>query len=78
MIEKNLLRTLVLELLGRVDHEQMNHVINEVEKLVVDRALFPSEDDCERRGINYRPYREKQLSPIDRLTLSEIIWDLIQ
>ncbi len=78
MIEKNLLRTLVLEVLDRVKHEQMNHIINEVEKLVEERALFPSEDDCQRSGINYQPYREKQLSPVDTLTLSEIIWDLIQ
>ncbi len=78
MIEKNLLRTLVLEVLDRVKHEQMNHVINEVEKLVEGRALFPSEDDCQRSRINYQPYREKQLSTVDTLTLSEIIWDLIQ
>ena len=49
-----------------------------MEKLVADLALFPSEDDCQRRGINYQPYREKQSSPVDKLTLSEIIWDLIQ
>jgi len=78
MIEKNLLRTLVLEILNRFKHEQMNGVINEVERLVAERGLFPSKDDCERQHIDYQYYEHKQLNPIDKLTLSEIIWDLIQ
>lgn len=77
MIDKNILRALILESLIREPKTQINHVINAVGTLVTERELFPSEEDCQRLGVDFRPYREKQLSPEDNLTINEIIWDLI-
>jgi hypothetical protein len=48
-----------------------------VERLVAERALFPSLDDCQRLGIDYKYYQQKNLHPIDRITINEVIWDLI-
>lgn len=77
MIEKHILRALVLEILSITPKTQINHVIDAVEKLVAERGLFPSWDDCQRLGIDYHYYQDKQLNPNDRLTISEIVWDLI-
>ena len=77
MIEKNLLRALILEFLGHTLKVQISDVINYVEKLVAERGLFPSSDDCQRLDIDYQYYQRKQLNPFDKLTINEIIWDLI-
>lgn len=77
MIEKHILRGLVIEYLSHTPKDQINHVINEVERLVAERNLFPSAEDCERLCVDYQHYSKKQLNPIDKLTISEIIWDLI-
>lgn len=77
MIEKQTLRALVLEVLGKIPKTQINHVISEVETLVAARGLFPTPDECQRQGISYNDYQHKQLCPNDKLTISEIIWDLI-
>ncbi len=70
MIEKSILRALVLELLSHTPKTQINSLIGDMEGLVAERGLFPSSDD------HY--YQRKQLNPIDNLTISEIVWDLIQ
>ena len=78
MIEKHILRALVLEVISHEPQTQIANVVNNVERLVAERGLFPSENDCQHRGVNYQPYRERQLNPTDKLIISEIIWDLIQ
>jgi len=77
MIEKHILRALVLEILSHEPKTQINHVIGQVERLVAERGLFPSSDDCQRLGVDYQSYQQNELNPIDKLTISEIIWDLI-
>lgn len=77
MIEKHILRALVLEILNQTPKTQFNHVISEVERLLTERDLFPSEDDCQRLGFAYHYYKDKQLNPVDKLTINEIVWDLI-
>jgi hypothetical protein len=77
MIEKTILRSLVLEVLGITQKTQVVNTINDVEHLVAERGIFPSSDDCERLGIEYKYYQNKTLNPIDKLTINEIIWDLI-
>jgi hypothetical protein len=77
MIEKRVLRALILELLKRTPKTQVNHIIGEVEKLLVERKLFPTSDDCQRLGVDYKYYERQLLHPQDRLTISEIVWDLI-
>ena len=77
MIEKYLLRALVLEQLSRTPKTQIVTVINDVERLVAERGLFPSSDDCHRLGIDYKYYQHETLNPIDKLTINEVVWDLI-
>ncbi|MFA5317389.1 MAG: hypothetical protein WC369_08215 [Dehalococcoidales bacterium] len=78
MIEKQIIRALVLEVIGKMPKTQINHIITAVEELVKEQGLFPNEEECQSKGINYQPYREKQLSPDDTLTINEVIWDLIR
>lgn len=77
MIEKRALRALMLEVLNRKPETQINSAIDNVERLVAERDLFPSLDDCRRLAVDYHYYQEKQLNPIDKVTINEIIWDLI-
>jgi hypothetical protein len=78
MIEKQILRALVLEFLGRTPNTQVVEAINAIERLVAERSLFPKKEECERLHIDYHYYETKQLNSIDKLTINEIIWDLIQ
>lgn len=77
MIEKHILRALVLEVLNRTPQTQIVSAINEVERLVAERGLFPSAGDCQRAGVDYKYYQHNTLNPIDKRTITEIIWDLI-
>ncbi len=77
MIEKHLLRALMLEVLSRTPQTQIVNAIDDVERLVAKYGLFPSSDDCQRLGIEYKDYQHKNLTPIDNLTIQEIIWDLL-
>lgn len=77
MIEKNILRALVLEVLSSTPKTQIVNTINDVERLVAEYELFPSSDDCQRLSIDYKYYEHKTLHPIDKLTINEIVWDLI-
>jgi len=77
MIEKHILRALVLEVLNHTPKTQVVNATNDVERLVVKRDLFPSSDDCQRLGVDYHYYQEKRLNPLDSLTINQIIWDLI-
>ncbi|MFC1900069.1 hypothetical protein ACFLYN_00590 [Chloroflexota bacterium] len=78
MIEKHLIRSLLLEILPREHLTQVGHVIPIIEKTIKERGLFPSQEDCESIGTDYRYYSDMQLNPKDKLTISEVIWDLIQ
>jgi len=77
MIEKRVLRTFVLEALSRTPQTQINSAIDDVERLAAKYELFPSSDDCQRLGIDYKYYKQKLLHPQDKLTINEIIWDLL-
>lgn len=77
MIEKNILRALVLEILSSTPKTEIVNTINDVERLVAEYELFPSSDDCQRLSIDYKYYEHKTLHPIDKLTINEIIWDLL-
>lgn len=77
MIEKNILRAIVLEVLSSTPKTQITNTINDVERLVAEYELFPSSDDCQRLSIDYKYYEHKTLHPIDKLTINEIIWDLV-
>jgi hypothetical protein len=67
----------MLEVLSRAPQTQIVDATNNMEKLIKERDLFPSSEDCQRLGTDYHYYQDKQINPIDILTISEIIWDLI-
>ena len=75
MIEKHILRRLVLEALNNTPQTQVVSIINDVERLVEKYNLFPSLEDCQRLNIKYRYYEAKTLHPIDQVKINEIIWD---
>lgn len=77
MIMKRVLRELVIETLGKTPDTQINTILNQVEQLIVERDLFPTKEECEAKGIDYKYYAEKQLNRIDKATIAEIVWDLV-
>lgn len=77
MIEKKILRSLVLEVFKKSPHTQAISVINDVERLVNERDLFSSKDECERFKVDYRNYEQRQLNSSDKFGILEVIWDLI-
>lgn len=77
MIKNTILRKLILEVLRKGEASQYASIVNEVEELVAQQNLFPTQADCEQEKINYRYYQNKQLNPADKLKINEIIWDLI-
>jgi hypothetical protein len=78
MIERRLLRSLILETFKKHQDTQIAHVISEVERLVKERDLFPNQKECESKGIDFHYYERKNFHPKDILTIGEIAWDLIQ
>lgn len=77
MIEKSVLRGLVLEVLQRTPNTQVTSVTNEVERLARERGVFPSREYCEKHRIDYRCYERGELNPLDKTNLLDIVWDLI-
>jgi len=77
MIEKKILRKLVLDVLKGTPKTQINSVINDVERLVEKYDLFPSLEDCQKLGVDYQYYQQKNLNPLDKVQIAEVAWDLI-
>ena len=72
MIEKKILRKLVLDVLKGTPETQINSVINDVERLVEKYDLSPSLEDCQKLGVDYRYYQQKNLNPLDRVQIAEV------
>jgi len=77
MIEKRIMRDLILKVFERTPQTQIVSVINDVEMLVKENNLFPSEETCQEFGTDYSYYRQGRLNPIDKAQIIEIAWDLI-
>ena len=77
MIEKQILRELVIETLQKTPHTQVNSIQNDVERLVVERNLFPTKEECETKGVDYKYYDANTLTRADKAMIAEITWDLI-
>ncbi len=77
MIEKSTLRELVVETLQKTPRTQVTSIQNAVEKLVTERNLFPTKEECEAKGVNYNDYATNSLSKADNAIIIEITWDLI-
>lgn len=77
MIDKRMLRELVIESLGKKPNTQITSMQNDVESLFKERDLFPTKEECEAKDVDYKDYAIKQLNRIDRTTIAEIAWDLV-
>ena len=77
MIEKRILRNLVLEVLKKTPKTQATSIINDVERLVREKDLFPSKEECQRLNVDYHYYEQEELNPIDKFNVVEVVWDLI-
>lgn len=77
MIEKQILRNLVLEVFKKTPQTQATSIINDVERLVREKDLFPSKEECQQLNVDYRYYEQKELNPIDKFKVLEVVWDLI-
>lgn len=54
-----------------------NESIPKVGELAASADIFPTEEDCRKKGIDYSYYKQRRLNPNDELNVSQIIWDLI-
>ena len=80
MIEKRILRALLLKVLSQTPQTQIVEATNNVERLIAEQGLFPSKGDCEGSGSedNYNHYYVyKKLSRDDKTIINEIIWNLL-
>lgn len=77
MIDRIVLRDLVLEVLRRSEKTNFTAILHAVQELADERDVFPSQEQCQDAGIEYRRYEKRQLNPIDKMNVNEIIWDLI-
>ncbi len=77
MIQKKILRRLVLEVFKKTQKTQISAVLDNVENLVVKYDLFPTLEACQKLGVDYHYYQQKELNPLDKDNISEIAWDLI-
>lgn len=77
MVEKRIFQSLVLEVLKKTPRTQATSIINDVERLVKERDLLPSREDCIQHDLDYHYYEQGELNPVDRFTILEVIWDLI-
>lgn len=77
MIDKSTLRELVIETILKTPHTQLTSIQKDVERLVVERNLFPTKEECETKGVDYKYYAANTLTRADNVTIAEITWDLI-
>ena len=72
-----MVRALVLEAIKGTGITQVADVTNRVQKLAGDHGLFPAEEECRERGVDYSSYRQKRLTPLDEQNVSQVLWDLV-
>ncbi|MFC2069345.1 hypothetical protein ACFLTP_10135 [Chloroflexota bacterium] len=77
MIDKSTLRKLVIETLLKSPHTQLNSIQNDIEGVVIQHNLFPTKEECEARGVDYKYYAANTLTRNDKAAIAEITWDLI-
>ena len=77
MIDKSTLRELVIETVLKTPHTQVNSIQNDVERLVKENNLFPTKEECEAKGQDYKYYAANTLPREDKAVIAEITWDLI-
>src|SRR5207247_7606474 len=77
MIEYKVLRKLVFEVLKNSPRLNFTAIVPRVGELAASSDVFPTEEDCRKKSIDYTYYSQRRLNPGDELNVSQIIWDLI-
>ena len=78
MIDYKVLKQLVIEAFEANPYKPVREVIPDVEKLAAYHGIFPSHDDCVQHNFDYKNYRKKRLSSLDKQHVNHIIWQLIR
>ncbi len=77
MIDYQVLRSLILEALKIKPQTSYHGIMIAVGELAARHNVFPSEEECRKRQVDYRDYKERRLNPIDLMNVNQIIWDLV-
>lgn len=77
MVEYQLLKKFVLEVIKNTHELQYITIQNEVERLVAQNKAFPGREECEKFSVDYSYYESGRLNPRDVLSINQIVWDLI-
>jgi len=77
MMDYHVLTKLVLQVLKDKPRTQFRQIIEQVALLADRYDVFPTREECEKRGTQYHYYEQKRLNPLDEENLNQIIWDLI-
>jgi len=78
MIDIKTLKELVLEVFAANPYTPVAEIIPDVERLADYHGIFPSSNECRWIDIYLNYYDKKRLSPIDRVNVNQIIWELIR
>lgn len=78
MIDINKLKQLVLEVFAANPYTPVADIVFDVERLAEYHNVFPSRHDCCWQDIYTDYYQKKQLSPVDKAHVNQIIWQLIR
>lgn len=77
MIDYKVLRSLVLEAIKMNPRTQYGNIMRSVEQLAAKHDVFPTEEECRERKVNYGRYQAKRLNQTDELNVNQVVWDLI-
>ena len=78
MIDYKVLKQLVVEAFEANPYKPVREVIPDVEKLAAFHGIFPTVEECVQHNFDYKNYRKKRLSSLDRQHVNHIIWQLIR
>ena len=66
MIDRGILRKITLDVLSQTSGTQWENFKPQVEKILVDKDLFPTQEECDANGINYSYYAGGETEPARR------------
>lgn len=78
MIDIKKLKELVLEVFTANPYTPVAEVIPDVERLADYHDIFPSSNECHWFDIYSNYYGRRRLSPIDKVNVNQIIWELVR
>jgi len=76
-LDSETLRGIVLEAFNR-DHETEWQTLHQsVVRIIREKDLFPSEEECEKLGLDPSYYMQGKLNPQDLRVLMSVVWSLV-